>query len=115
MRTKGVQSQTRRHVADREVAWAIRAFVGVVNKMDAVGFDAGSVSRPWRQGLRELLGADSPIIPACALDGDGVTRAGARMPWYAGPTLLDVLEAAIGSGANRRSGFRMPVQWVNRA
>ena len=107
----GVRSQTRRHVAIAKLM-GVRAFAGVANKMDTVGF-APQAFAAVATGLRALLGAESPIIPTCAVDGDGVTRAGARMPWYAGPTLLEVLEAADVPG-DPAMAFRMPVQWVAR-
>ena len=53
------------------------------------------------------------VLPACALDGDGVTVAGGRMGWHAGPTLLGVLETIRVEAAPVR-GFRMAVQWVSR-
>ncbi len=109
--TQGVQSQTRRHVLIAKLM-GVRAFIGVVNKMDAVGFDRQSFAAV-AGGMRELLGDGSPIIPACALDGDGVTRASERMPWYDGPILLDVLETATVPDESV-IGFRMQVQWVNR-
>ncbi|KZC39210.1 adenylyl-sulfate kinase, partial [Rhodanobacter sp. FW510-R12] len=37
----------------------------------------------------------------------------ARMPWYQGPSLLELLESADAAPA-RAADFRMPVQWVNR-
>ena len=45
--------------------------------------------------VRAHLGELSVVaIPICARDGDNVTTASARMPWYRGETLLSALEAA---------------------
>ena len=52
-------------------------------------------------------------IPMCARDGDNVTTASARMPWYRGVSLLKALEAADLASA-RPGPFRMPVQYVSR-
>jgi len=41
-------------------------------------------------------------------------EAGAKNPWYTGPTLMNFLETFQVEGDNRAEPFRMPVQWVNR-
>jgi sulfate adenylyltransferase subunit 1 len=53
-------------------------------------------------------------IPICARDGDNVTTASARMPWYSGETLLAVLEKAEPPSRAEGHPARFPVQYVNR-
>src|ERR671938_147179 len=36
--------------------------------------------------------ADASIVPVSALEGDNVVRRSERMPWFAGPSLLEHLE-----------------------
>ena len=56
-------------------------------------------------GVRGKLGiSDVRFIPLSALEGDMVVERGANLPWYGGPTLLELLEdappcARRGSGA----------------
>ena len=38
------------------------------------------------------MGRDIAYIPISALDGDNVVERSERMPWYDGPTLLELLE-----------------------
>ncbi len=49
-----------------------------------------------------------------ALNGDNIVDRGEAMPWYSGPTLLDVLEAAPAAHTERAEAFRFPVQYVCR-
>src|SRR5207248_127207 len=44
-----------------------------------------------------------------------VIASSANMPWYRKPTLLEHLETVDVGPAGGEQGFRMPVQWVNRA
>src|SRR4029078_62234 len=55
------------------------------------------------------------IIPVAALTGDNVVKRSTRMPWYAGPTLLEHLESFDPEVVQDDAPFRMPVQLVLRA
>src|SRR6185369_12927407 len=54
-------------------------------------------------------------IPVAALTGDNVVYHSTAMPWYAGPTLLDYLEAVDPVAELVDAPFRLPVQLVLRA
>ncbi|HEY1414106.1 MAG TPA: adenylyl-sulfate kinase, partial [Rhodopila sp.] len=112
---KGLLVQTRRHAAIASLL-GIRQVVLAVNKMDLVDFEE-SVFAAIRHDFRALLGKLEfdriTPIPICARDGDNVTTASTRMPWYTGASLLKALEA--GDLTSAQAGpFRMPVQYVNR-
>jgi sulfate adenylyltransferase subunit 1 len=49
-----------------------------------------------------------------ALHGDMVVERGARMAWYGGPTLLQILEAVELPQSSGDEPFRFPVQYVTR-
>jgi sulfate adenylyltransferase subunit 1 len=49
-----------------------------------------------------------------ALEGDMVVDRGDRLPWYDGPTLLELLEGAPAAHTETQEAFRFPVQWVCR-
>jgi sulfate adenylyltransferase subunit 1 len=57
---------------------------------------------------------DVRFIPISALLGDGVVGRGTNLPWYDGPTLLELLEAAPAAHAEPAEPLRFPVQWVCR-
>ena len=64
--------------------------------MDLVGYDraASTRSRRFRDFAASVGSSDVTAIPVSALAGDNVTRRSERMPWYDGPTLLELLETA---------------------
>jgi len=113
---KGVLTQTRRHSYIVSLL-GIDKVVLAINKMDAVNFDkqvfdailADYTAFAARLGLKNIV-----AIPMSALKGDNVTEPSARMPWYAGPTLMQHLESVAIESDLQRQPLRLPVQWVNR-
>ncbi|WP_422934027.1 sulfate adenylyltransferase subunit 1 [Sinomonas sp. P47F7] len=115
---KGVLEQTRRHLS---VAALLRVphVVVAVNKIDLVDFSetvfstiAADVARVAGElGLREAV-----AVPVSALDGDNVVDRSDRTPWYAGPTLIELLEMLPGTDEldDAAEAFRFPVQTVIR-
>jgi sulfate adenylyltransferase subunit 1 len=57
---------------------------------------------------------DVQFVPMSALTGDMVVDRGDRLPWYAGPTLLEILETADVPAALATAPLRFPVQYVAR-
>jgi bifunctional enzyme CysN/CysC len=112
---KGVLDQTRRHAYIVSMM-GVRQLVLAVNKMDLVGYDRTVFERIERD-FRALAGTFGDVgvttIPVSARAGDNVASASSAMPWYAGPTLLDLLET-MDADNRTGQGFRLPVQWVNR-
>jgi sulfate adenylyltransferase subunit 1 len=53
-------------------------------------------------------------VPVSALAGDNVVHRTGSMPWYRGPSLLELLEAVPSSRETRSAPFRFPVQRVIR-
>ncbi len=49
-----------------------------------------------------------------ALNGDMIVDRGEAMPWYPGPTLLEILESAPPAHSEQVEQFRFPVQYVCR-
>jgi bifunctional enzyme CysN/CysC len=113
---KGLLSQTRRHAIITSLL-GIRYVVLAVNKMDLVGFDRATfdgIAEGFRAFARDLGFKDIKAIPLSARDGDNVSFLSKRMPWYAGPPLLEYLETADVEENRAGKPFRLPVQWVNR-
>ena len=114
---KGVLTQTRRH-SHLVALIGIRRVVLAINKMDLVDYDRAVFERidaDYRAFAAELGLAEIVSIPMSALRGDNVIPPSARMPWYAGPTLMQHLDTLpLAARVTSDEPFRLPVQWVNR-
>jgi len=113
----GAKRQTRRHAAICDLV-GIKKVVLAVNKMDEVGWSEARY-REIEADFRGMAGsfnfAQVTIVPVAALTGDNVVSRSTEMSWYAGPTLLDYLEAVDPEAVQTDTPFRMPVQLVLRA
>ena len=112
----GVQVQTRRHAYIASLL-GIRHVAVAINKMDLLDFSESRFAEIEADFnvFAEPLGFDGiTCLPLSALDGDNVTTRSDRTPWYSGPTLLEHLETVDVSRVTETTGFRLPVQWVNR-
>ena len=112
---RGVSRQTRRHAAIAALL-GIPRIVVAVNKMDRVGFDRArfeSIAADFAEVARALDLRGATLVPMSALEGDMVVHRGQRLGWYAGPTLLEVLERAPSGDASPQ--LRFPVQLVSQA
>ncbi|SEJ34361.1 adenylyl-sulfate kinase [Frateuria terrea] len=112
---KGLLPQTRRHTYICALL-GIRRIILAVNKMDLVGLDAdvyASIVEPYR-AMAATMGIESvDALPVVAPEGDNVGLRSTRMPWYQGPSLVELLESMDAEVAPPQH-FRLPVQWVNR-
>ncbi len=114
---QGILAQTRRHACIVSLL-GVRKLALAVNKMDLVGFARErfeTIAQEFVAFGRRLGFEDVVAIPLSALRGDNVIAPGANMHWYRGPTLMGHLETVDVTSAGGDLGFRMPVQWVNRA
>jgi len=114
---KGVLVQTRRHSYLCHLL-GIRHFVLAVNKMDLVDYNQARFEEIVADyaAFANSIGMDGfTAIPISGFKGDNVTERSANTPWYAGPVLIDHLEAvSLERGAQQAAPLRLPVQWVNR-
>jgi len=114
---RGMTEQSRRHLAIAALL-AVPGVTVLVNKMDLAGyaeerFDA--VVREVIEWSSQLGLHDVAFIPVSALHGDNVVDRSEAMPWYAGESLLEHLEAAPAGGGAADGPARLPVQYVIRA
>jgi sulfate adenylyltransferase large subunit len=111
----GLTEQSRRHAAIAGLL-RLRHVIVAVNKMDLVGHSEERFDDVVREvmelaaefGLHEI-----EFIPISALHGDNVVERSERMPWYAGPPLLERLET-VPVEPPAVHGARLPVQMVLR-
>ena len=112
----GVVMQTRRHATIAHLL-GIPHLVVAVNKMDLVDWEKGAYDAivtdftkfAQRTGIRDVR-----FVPMSALEGDMIVDRGSRLPWYDGPTLLQILETAEVPETLAKAPFRFPVQYVSR-
>jgi len=114
--TEGVSEQTRRHAYLLGLL-GIEQVVVAINKMDAVGYDRKaykSVAAEIRAHLAELDITPAAIVPISAREGDALIAPSANMPWYTGPTIIEML-AGFAPASSRADGpLRLRVQDVYR-
>jgi len=113
---EGVREQTRRH-AYLLALLGVRRVIGVINKLDTLGFDRArfdAVEEETRHFLRSV-GVDAQyVIPISARQGDNVVRRSQATPWYEGPTVLEALDAFEAVTGDGDRPLRLPIQDVYR-
>src|SRR6202167_2608404 len=98
--TKGVLRQSRRHAYIASLL-GVQHIVVAVNKMDLIAYDEAAfraIERDFSLVLDEIAAdtgnpVEAIFVPLSALAGDNVVHRTDSMPWYAGPSLLELLEA----------------------
>ena len=115
---KGVVEQTRRHLAVVSLLRVPHVIIAV-NKIDLVDFDEDRFVEIELEAERvaEQLGLRGiHVLPVSALEGDNIVDRSERTPWYAGATLLQLLETlpSTAEAEQGASDFRLPVQLVLR-
>ncbi len=119
--SKGVQIQSRRHAYIASLL-RVRHVLVAVNKMDLIGYDESTfraIETDFRKVLDQIAtDTGTPVelhfVPVSALKGDNVVHSTGAMPWYTGPSLLQLLEALPSAQDTRSAPFRFPVQRVLR-
>jgi len=112
----GVVTQSRRHAFIAHLL-GIRHFIVAINKMDLVDYRREryeEIRNDFTNFIDRLGGAAIYCVPISALEGDLVTEHSARMAWYTGPKLLELLESIEVDDQQHKLHFRFPVQLVSR-
>jgi sulfate adenylyltransferase subunit 1 len=118
---KGVLAQSRRHAYIASLL-GVRHILVAINKMDLVDYDESTFRAIQRDfhSLLDQISADTgnPVaavfVPVSALVGDNVAHRSDAMPWYGGPSLLELLESLPSASERHSAPFRFPVQRVLR-
>jgi sulfate adenylyltransferase subunit 1 len=108
--------QTKRHSTIAHLL-QIEHVIVAVNKMDLVDYDRTVYDRiiaAYEDFARQLGLKDIRPIPLSALAGDNVVTKSEKMPWYEGPTLIELLESLSVYEESHDDPFRFPVQLVAR-
>jgi sulfate adenylyltransferase large subunit len=113
---KGILAQTRRHACIAGLL-GIPIVIAAINKMDLMDFSEEVFARHSAslQGLARQLEIPQLIpVPVSALDGDNVVHRSERMPFYDGPSILELLETLPLAIEHIHATFRLPIQRVLR-
>ncbi len=111
---EGVQENSRRH-GYMLAMLGIRQICVMVNKMDLVDYDRAvyeDIVSQYSEFLKEIGISPEGFIPVSAREGDNIAQKSERMPWYDGPTVLDMLDEFHTPGSLENLPLRMPVQDV---
>ena len=113
---KGILNQTRRHACIASLL-GIPTVIAAINKMDLVDLSP-EVFKQHSDSLQALAKQlDIPrliAVPVSALDGDNVVHRSTRMPFYGGPSILELLETLPVALDRTAATFRLPIQRVIR-
>lgn len=112
--SEGVQENSRRHGYMLSML-GIRQVAVLINKMDLIQFDEKKFTRiveEYSDFLKKIEITPTCFIPVSGYQGDNIANASKHMPWYHGPTVLDVLDGFITEIVPENQPFRMPVQGV---
>jgi len=111
---EGVQEQSRRHGYLLHLLGLTQVAVAI-NKMDLVQYDQtrfDEVANEVRTYLAEIGVDTTAVIPLSAREGAGMQGPAKEMPWYQGPSLVQVLDAFSPPMLSTDLPLRLPVQDV---
>ena len=94
----------------------VRHVVLAVNKMDLVDWDQArfeAIVADFRSFADGLAIEQVHAIPLCAATGENIGSTPGNMPWYTGPTLMELLDGIRLEPDDQP--FRMPVQEIDRS
>jgi bifunctional enzyme CysN/CysC len=109
---EGIRENSKRHGYLLSML-GIKQVAVVVNKMDLVGYskEAFEDIRDEYVAFLARIGATPKFfIPISAFNGENLTKASDKMPWYKGPNVLSAMDAFEKEPPKANQPFRFPVQ-----
>ncbi len=113
---EGVQENSRRHAYLLHLL-GIRQLVVLVNKMDLINFQQDrfrQIEAEYSLWLRNLGAEALAFVPVSAKEGDNVASRSERIPWWAGPTVLEAVAKFRVPKSEQARPLRFPIQDVYR-
>jgi elongation factor 1-alpha len=112
----GIEPQTKEHAFLAKVL-GINQLIVDINKMDAVNYDKGRYLQLKAEVEKLLIGIgykmeNIKFVPCSGYVGDNVTKKSDKMPWYDGPTLIQVLDTLTVPPKPIDKPLRLPIQDV---
>ena len=111
---EGIQEQSKRHAYLLSLL-GIRQIAIVVNKMDLVNYSEkvfNETKQAYTRHLESIHVKPRTFIPISAYHGENVLIKSAKMPWYQGQTILEILDGFEAHADRTDLPFRFPVQDV---
>ncbi len=111
---EGVRENSRRHGTLLSML-GIRQLAVLINKMDLQDYRRTAFEKirgEYREFLEQLQLQASCFIPVSGMEGGNIAAKSPAMPWYEGPTVLDILDSFQSAPPPVDKPFRMPVQAV---
>ncbi len=111
---EGVQEQSRRHGYILKLLGLTQVAV-VINKMDLVGYDPEvyfKIKSEYTEFLNTIGVEAKDFIPVSAKNGVNIAKREDEMPWYKGPTVLEMLDLFEEKSMPNHLPFRFPIQDV---
>jgi bifunctional enzyme CysN/CysC len=113
---EGVQENSRRHGYLLNLL-GIRQIAVLVNKMDLEGYSQArfeAIEKEYRKWLGTIGVTPKTFIPISAYHGENIAARSQKMPWYAGPTVVDMLDEFKVTDRPLNQPLRFPIQDVYR-
>ncbi len=113
---EGVQENSRRHGCLLNLL-GIRQIAVLVNKMDLEAYSQErfrKIEAEYRAFLQDVGVEPSFFIPIAAKPGDGIASLSPNMPWWKGPTVLEILDGFSVPSLPAGQPLRFTVQDVYR-
>lgn len=113
---EGVQEQSRRHGYLLNLL-GIRQIAVLVNKMDLKDYSQetfDAIETEYRKFLKSVGVEPLQFIPIAAKHGDNIAELSKNMPWWKGPTVIQVLDQFQLAAPPSHQALRMPIQDVYR-
>jgi bifunctional enzyme CysN/CysC len=113
---EGVQEQSRRHGYLLNLL-GIRQIAVLVNKMDLQDYSQerfNQIEKEYRIFLHTLGVVPKLFVPISAKHGDSIASLGDKMPWWTGPTVVEVLDDFRVAELPKDQALRFPIQDVYR-
>ncbi|MDD3078495.1 MAG: GTP-binding protein [Paludibacter sp.] len=112
----GIIEQSKRHSYVASLL-QIPYVIVAINKMDLVDYSEAvfnKIKEEYNKIDKKLNLKNIIFVPMSALDGDNVVEKSKNMPWYNGPTLLELLESLPVRKNENELPARFSVQYVIR-
>src|SRR5436190_5188419 len=113
---EGVQEQSRRHGYLLNLL-GIKQIAVLVNKMDLQNHSEErfkNLEQEYRKFLQSIGVEPKQFVPIAAKHGDNIASLSTNMPWWKGPTVLDVLDDFHVAQLPSNLPLRFPIQDVYR-
>lgn len=111
---EGIRENSKRHGYLLSML-GIKQITVCVNKMDLANYSEevfNQIEKDYRAFLQQIGVVPEQFIPIAAFHGDNMVSKSDKMPWYKGPSILEMLDQFKKAQPPENQVFRMPVQSI---